>query len=109
MEKRIHLYVSRKNVLAWVMALCMVCSAATRIVFAGMKGDGGSAFVWGQIVLPAAAALLYAVITLLSGKEMFYKTALAVWMMAVYFGIAISGNYGYDKLVIGLYWIALFS
>ena len=109
MEKRIHLYVSRKNVLAWVMALCMVCSAATRIVFAGMKGDGGSAFVWGQIVLPVAAALLYAVITLLSGKEMFYKTALAVWMMAVYFGIAISGNYGYDKLVIGLYWIALFS
>ena len=83
MEKRTHLYISRKNPLIWVMALCMVCSAVARIAFFGVKGTGESLYVWSQIVLPVAAALLYAAIALLNGKEMFYKTALSVWMMAL--------------------------
>ena len=33
MEKKIHFYVSRKNVLTWLMALCMVCSVVARIAF----------------------------------------------------------------------------
>lgn len=95
--------------LTWVMVLCMLLSAVTRIVIAGMKGTGGASFVWGQLILPVAAALLFAAITLLSGKEMFYKTALSVWMMAFYFGLAISNNFGFDTMVIALYWIALIS
>lgn len=60
MKNRIHLYVSRKNALTWLMALCMVCSAVARIALSGLKGSGDAHFVWSQIVLPIAAALLYA-------------------------------------------------
>ena len=87
MEKRIHLYVSRKNVLTWLMALCLVGSAVARIVFPGLKGSGDSREVWSQIVLPVAATLLYVLIALLNGKEMFYKTAIPVWMIGVYFAV----------------------
>ena len=52
MKKRIHLYVSRKNVLTWLMAACMVSSAVARIWIIGVKGTGGPVNVWSQIVLP---------------------------------------------------------
>ena len=86
MEKR-HLFVSRKHVLTWLMALCLVGSAVARIVITGVKGIGYSQDVWSQIVLPVAATLLYVLITLINGKEHFYKTALPVWLMGVYFAI----------------------
>ena len=70
MEKR-HLFVSRKNALTWLMALCLVGSAVARIVITGVKGIGYSQDVWSQIVLPVAATLLYVLITLINGKEMF--------------------------------------
>ena len=69
MKNRIHLYVSRKNALTWLMALCMVCSAVARIALPGVKGTGDAQNVWSQIVLPIAAAVLYALIALLSGKN----------------------------------------
>ena len=87
MEKRIHLYVSHKNVLTWLMALCLVGSAVARIVFPGLKGSGESLEVWSQIVLPVAATLLYVLIVLFNGKEMFYKTALPVWLMGLYYAL----------------------
>lgn len=73
MEKRVHFYVSRKNVLTWLMALCMVCSAVARIAIPGVKGTGDTLYVWSQIVLPVAAVLLYALIALLDGKEHFIR------------------------------------
>ena len=85
MEKRIHLYVSRKNALTWLMALCLVGSAVTRIAFAGLKGSGETLEVWSQIILPVAATLLYVLIVLINGKEMFYKTAIPVWMLGIYY------------------------
>ncbi len=108
MERKLHLYVSRKNVLTWLMALCLVGSAVARIVIACVKGTDGSLYVWSQIVLPVAAALLYVSITLISGKEMFYKTAVPVWMMAIYFGFATSHNFGFNVMVCSLYWVAVF-
>ena len=78
MEKRVHFYVSRKNVLTWLMALCLVCSAVARMVIPGVKGSGDPRDVWCQIVLPIAATALYVLIALLNGKEMFYKTAIPV-------------------------------
>lgn len=106
MKNRIHLYVSRKNALTWLMALCMVVSAVARIAFSGLKGSGDSLYVWSQIVLPIAATALYALIALLSGEELFYKTAIPVWMMALYAGLWISTNVA-SKLIIWLFWIAL--
>ena len=85
MDKRIRYYVSRKNGWTWVMALFMASSIGVRIAFACMKGAGGSAYVWAQVVLPVAASLLFALITLLDGQERFYKTAIPVALMALYF------------------------
>ena len=81
MEKKAHFYVSRNNVLTWLMALCMVASAVTRILFVGVKG----ADVWSIMVLPIAACLLYALIALFNGKERFYKTAIPMWMICLYY------------------------
>ena len=103
MENRISFYVSRKNVLTWLMTLCLVGSAVARVyIFSGMEGVG----VWSQIVLPIAAALLYVLIALLCGSEMFYKTAIPVWMAALYSGIWINQNVP-NRMIVWLFWIAL--
>ena len=106
MEKRIHLFVSRKNALTWMMALCMVSSAVARIAFSGLKGSGDSLYVWSQIVLPAAASLLAAAIVMLNGEEMFFKTAIPVWMFSGYWGFYLSGLFE-STLIDWLFWIAL--
>ena len=105
MKNRTNYFVSNKNVLTWLMALCMVCSAVTRVLFIGVKG----ADMWSQIVLPIAAALLFALIVLLSGKEQFYKTAIPVWMICIYYCFVFSGiDFGnYQKLIVSLYIVAL--
>ena len=69
------------------MALCLVGSAVARIVITGVKGIGYTQEVWGQIVLPVTAALLFVLITLINGKEHFYKTAIPVWLLGLYFAI----------------------
>jgi len=105
MEKRKSFYVSPKNGLTWLVALCMVCSAVARLVF-GEKGTE----VWSQIILPIAAAVLYGALCLISGKERFYKTALPFWMIAIYYAFLFTGyNYGdYDTMIDVLYVIAMF-
>ena len=107
--KRKSLFVSRKNVLTWLMALCLVGSAVARIVITGVKGIGYTQDVWSQIVLPVAAALLYVLITLINGKEMFHKTAIPVWMMGIYFAIrphTFIGNS--NPFVMGMFYICIF-
>ena len=106
MKTRTHLYVSRKNVLTWLMALCMVASAVARIAFPGVKGAGDPLNLWSQILLPIAATTLYALIALISGDEFFYKTAIPVWMMVIYSGLWISDNVQ-SAMMDWLFWIAL--
>ncbi len=107
MERRIHLYVSRKNVLTWLMALCLVGSAVARIAFSGLKGSGESLEVWSQIVLPVAATLLFVLITLISGKEMFYKTAIPVWMMGLYYALLPHDVIGSNGFILGMYYTCI--
>ena len=106
MKDRIHLYVSGKNPLTWLMALCMAGSAVARIVIFGEKGTGDTLYVWCQIVLPIAATLLYALIALLGGKELFYKTAIPVWMMGLYGALWIRDNIE-GTMMTWLFWIAI--
>ncbi len=106
MKNRIHLYVSGKNPLTWLMALCMLASAVTRIAFPGVKGSGEPQYVWSQIVLPIIATTLYALIALFDGRENFHKTAIPVWIMALYSGLWISCNVE-GRMMVGLFWIAL--
>lgn len=80
MEKRKHLYVEKKHPAVWLAGLLLLASAVIRIaVFSGMDDVG----VWRQIVWPVFAAVLFALIMILAGKEMLYKTALPVWIMGV--------------------------
>ena len=109
MKNRVHYFVSRKNALTWLMVLCMVCSAVARIVFIGMKGTDSTAQMWSQIILPIAAALLFALITALSGKEQFYKTAIPVWMICIYYYFVFAAfDFGrFNTMITALYAIAL--
>ena len=108
MEKRIHLYVSRKNVLTWLMALCLVGSAVARIAIPCMKGTWDSLEVWSQIVLPVAATLLFVIIVLLRGDEMFYKTALSVFMMGIFYAIQPHSIIGNNPFVLGMFYTCIF-
>ena len=105
MKTRTSYYVSRKNVLTWLMVLCMACSAVARIFYADLEGVG----TWSQIVLPIAAGLLFALITVLNGKEHFYKSAIPVWMICIYYCFVFSGfNFGkFDTMITWLYFIGM--
>ena len=83
----------------------MICSAVARVLFIGVKG----ADMWSQIFLPIVAALLYSLICLLNGKEKFYKTAIPVWMICIYYAFFFfEHNFGtYDTLLGSLFAIAL--
>ena len=111
MKNRTNYFVSAKNPLTWLMALCMLGSAVTRIVFVGMKGIDGTAQMWTQIILPIAAGILFALIVLLSGKEQFYKTAIPVWMICIYYYFVFDsvGFQHYRTMLMVLYGIALLS
>jgi len=106
MRNRIHLYVSGKNPLTWLMALCMLASAVARIAFPGVKGSGESHQVWSQIVLPIVATTIYALIALFDGQENFHKTAIPVWLMVIHAGLWISDNVT-GRMMVFLFWIAL--
>ena len=80
MEKRTHLYVSRKHPCVWMMGLCMIASAVLRVV----QYNGN---LWLGAILPIMAAVMYALMTILGGKEMLYRTAVPVWLMGLCFAI----------------------
>lgn len=104
MEKRVHYYLSRKNFLTWLMALCLSASAVTRIVFACINGSASyTQSIWTQVVLPVAATILYVLIVLISGKERFYKTAIPVWLMCIHYAVIPHSFIGNDTLILGMY------
>ena len=89
MKNRVAYYVSRRNVLVWLAALALCASAALRI--ANVCGKGADArTVWLLVVLPAAGCALYALNMLCNGKERFYRSAIPVFLLAVYYGLKIS-------------------
>ena len=107
MKNKTTIFVSKKNLLTWLMVLCMIGSAVTRVLFVGGKGTD----LWSQIILPIAAAVLYALITVCSGKERFYKTAIPVFLMMVYFFFVFEGIdfKPYDKMITVLYAVVFLS
>ena len=81
MEKRFHLYVSKKHPALWLAGLLMLLSVAARIaVFCQMDGTR----VWQQVVWPAVAVILFVLMIFISGKERLYKTAIPVWMLGLW-------------------------
>lgn len=105
MKNRIHFYVSPKNAFVWLMALLLAASATSRIMlFQSLPHPGN---VWWHLVLPVAATVLYALITLLQGQEQFYKTAIPVWMLAL-FAAVWSKDSLQGHAMVALFWIAMF-
>jgi len=80
MEKRIHLYVSKKHPALWLAGLLMLVSVVVRVaVFSQVEGVG----VWLQIVWPSVAVILFVLMAFLTGEEMLYRTAVPVWMLGI--------------------------
>lgn len=105
MKNRIHFYVSPKNAFVWLMALLLAASAISRIMlFQSLPHPGN---VWWHLVLPVAATVLYALITLLQGQEQFYETAIPVWMLAL-FAAVWSKDSLQGHAMVALFWIAMF-
>ena len=104
MEKRIHLYVSRKNALTWLMALCLVGSAVARLfTVSGAERTG----LWSQIILPVAATLLYVCILLTGGKERFYKTALPMWLLGISYALQLYAILNGHPFLLGMCWVCI--
>ena len=76
MEKRLHLYVSRKHPALWLTGLLMLLAIAARIAAYAQAENVG---VWRQILLPALALILFLLMAFLTGEEMLYRTAIPVW------------------------------
>ena len=80
MEKRIHLYVSKKHPALWLTGLLMLASVVARIaIFSQVEGVG----IWRQIVWPSVAVILFVLMAFLNGEEMLYRTAVPVWMLGI--------------------------
>jgi len=105
MERRIHLYVSRKNVFVWLSVLALLASAAARIIPACIFPDY-SPDLWGELVLPVAASVLFVAVVLIGGDEMLYKTAVPMFAMCVYYAIRPHSLMG-DGFMLVLYCICL--
>ena len=80
MEKRIHLYVSKKNPALWLTGLLMLASVVARIAVFSQVEDTN---LWRQIVWPSAAIILFVLMVFLTGEEMLYRTAVPVWMLGI--------------------------
>lgn len=107
MKKRNSYFISRKNLLAWLMALLLTASAGIRIFFFGGKGTEAASSIWSLCVLPVAGSLLYVVITLASGHERFYKTAIPIWLLAFYFWFRVL-MFRFEPVINALYFMVLF-
>ena len=80
MEKRIHLYVSKKHPALWLTGLLMLASVVARIALFSQMED---AHVWRQIVWPAVAVMLFVLMAFFDGEEMLYRTAVPIWMLGI--------------------------
>ena len=105
MERRMSLFVSKKNAFTWISAVLMLISAVLRIVLHSAM-PGFAAHPWTHLALPVAATALYILIALIWGKEMFYKTAIAVWMIVFHYAARVM-DYHFGMMINVLFWIAL--
>ena len=105
MKRPTHYYVSRKSAMAWLMTIFLSASFLARIwVFAFLHVKEGPSS-WLQL-LPLAATALFIAIVLMDGKEHFYRTAIPIWMLAIYAGIW--GNHHMpNRIMVFFFWIAL--
>lgn len=81
-------YVSRKNLLTWLGALCSIGAAVFYVLalFVGEAAVISTVNIWFQKVIPVASTLAFALLLLICGEKNFYRTSTAVFWGCVYFG-----------------------
>jgi hypothetical protein len=83
MENITTYYARRTNVLVWLSALLMLCSAALRIAFLSSSQVSGFWSVCFRIILPLAAILAFILQLLFRGEKQFCVTVRPVCLLAV--------------------------
>lgn len=83
MKERTHLYVSKKNPLVWLGALCLLTSAAARV---RLFSSPEALALWPEIILPTLATVLLAFLYLCSGEERLYRSSIPVCTLALCYG-----------------------
>ena len=91
MKKTTIYYLPGINALAALSALCMVCSAVARILWAAGEPQLSRSMLWLQILLPLAANLSFVLILLRDGRDRLYRTAIPVWLGCVFFAVKALG------------------
>ena len=107
MNKNVHFYVQPKSAIVALMTLCLSLSAVGRIYLYCSSDLPTYTNVWLQLVLPVAATVLYMLTVLLDGQERFYKTAIPVWLFALFSAVWVRHNLN-GRMLIALSWMALF-
>ena len=105
MKNNVHFYVEPKNGFVLLMTLLLSASAISRVLLFSMNAIPGN--VWWRVVLPVAATALYILIALCQGREQFYKTAIPVWLLALFAAIWVKESLG-SRALVWLLWISLF-
>lgn len=93
MEKRINYYVSKKNFFLWLSVLATILSIVLRCI----------SFTYLEL-LPIIGGIIFLLIILVNGDEHFYRTAIPMFMLALYFAIKESQNLTIKWAV--LIWVA---
>lgn len=89
MEKKADFYVSRKNIFTWLAVICAAASCVFRCIYAGAPGQIPG--FW-MMTLPILSCVMFAFIVLVNGDELLYKTAIPVFLIALYFIIKTCGG-----------------
>ena len=106
MKTRTVYWIPRINALVILSALCMICSAVVRIVWACGETAISRPTLWLQIFLPIAANLLFALMALTDGRDRLYRTAVPVWMGCVLFAVK---ALGFESLVYTVLCLLLYA
>ena len=91
MKKRTIYWIPKINALVILSALCMICSAVVRIVWACGEDAISRPTLWFQIFLPIAANLLFVLMAFTDSRDRLYRLAVPVWMGCVFFAVKALG------------------
>jgi len=85
MKKRMFVSIPATNALVVLSALCGVCAAVVRIVWACREDAISRPTLWLQVYLPIAAILVFVLMLFGSAHDRLYRTAVPVWMGCAFF------------------------
>lgn len=103
MDQRINYYVSKTNACTWISAAALVISVIVRLMDAGVYS--GAASIWGLLVLPVFAIVLFLIQMLLFGEEHFYTTSIPVFLFCLYLAIKV-GMGSFSLIIKFICWVA---